>query len=253
MSDPRTFSDEELTAYLDGEVEPAARTEIERALAQNAQLRARLDALSLDKAPLQEGLDALLASAPQPPSWEEAEAAFAEQERPGRYRWRRTAVAAAFALVIGFGGGVLFGGGSEPGWQDYVASYHALYSNNTLAYFDQPEALAEMELARVSSAIGKSIELPVLAYPEQLDYKRAQILSFESRPLIQLAFLTEVGTPIVLCIIPSNGADESAVRLTEMEGMSAAVWSKGGYEFILIGGQDDTLIAEAAALYAERI
>ena len=253
MSDPRTFSDEELTAYLDGEVESAARAEIERALTQDAQLRARLDALSLDKAPLQEGLDALLTSAPQAPSWDEAEAAFAKPERPARHGWRRTAVAAALALVIGFGSGILFGGKSEPGWHDYVASYHALYSNSTLAYFDQPEALAEAELARVSSAIGKSIELPVLSQPEQFDYKRAQILSFEGRPLIQLAFLTQVGTPIVLCIIQSSDADESAVRLTELEGMSAAIWSKGGYEFILIGGQDEALIADAAALYAERI
>ncbi len=251
MSDPRAFSDEELTAFLDGEVEAAARAEIEQAVSQDAQLRARLDALSLNKTQLKEGMDALLESAPKPPNWDEG--AFAAARPSGGWGWRRTAAAAVVALAIGFGGGHLIGGTSEPGWRDYVASYHALYANSTLAHIDQPEALALEELARVSSAIGKSIDLSVVTQPEQLDYKRAQILSFEDRPLIQLAFLSKVGTPIALCIVQSAEAGDSAVRLTQLEGMSAAVWSKNGYEFILIGGRDDALISQAAAHYAERI
>ena len=251
MSDPRSFSDEELTAYLDGESDPAISAEIEQALSQDAQLRARLDALSFDKPQLKEGMDALLKSAPSPPVWEEG--AFATARRTSGRGWRRTATAAVVALAVGFGGGVLIGGKSEPGWRDYVASYHALYANSTLTHIDQSEKLAEEELERVSSSIGKPIALSVVTYPEQLDYKRAQVLSFEDRPLIQLAFLSKVGTPIALCIVQSSEAIDSPVRLTQLEGMSAAVWSKNGYEFILIGGRDDELIAEAAALYAERI
>ncbi len=251
MSEPRSFSDEELTAYLDGESDSAASAEIEQALSQDAQLRARLDALSFDKTQLKDGMDALLGSAPKAPDWDEG--AYAATLTNGGSGWRRTAAAAVVALAVGLGGGYLLGGKSEPGWRDYVASYHALYANSTLTHIDQPERLAEEELERVSSAIGKPIALSVVKQPEQLDYKRAQVLSFEDRPLIQLAFLSKVGTPIALCIVQSSEVGDSPVRLTELEGMSAAVWSKDGYEFILIGGRDDDLIAQAAALYAERI
>ncbi len=252
MSDHRDFSDEELTAYLDGEADAAPRAEMERALAQDPQLRARLDALSLDKARLGEALAPLLKSAPDPPELDEGPFAVARDHRTG-FAWQRTAAAAVLALVVGFGAGSLLTGGSEAGWRDYVASYQALYANSTLSHIDQPQQAAAAELERVSSAIGKPIALADVTLPDQLDYKRAQILSFEGRPLIQLAFLSKVGAPVALCIVQSAGDGDSAVQLAEMEGMSTAYWSKDGYAFILIGGQDDALIARVAAVYSDRI
>ncbi len=252
MSEQRDFSDEELTAFLDGEGDLAPLAEIERALAQDPQLRARLDALSLDKERLGEALAPLLESAPEPPELDEGPFAVARDHHAGS-GWPRMAAAAALALVIGFGAGSLLTGGGEAGWRDYVASYQALYANSTLSHIDQAQESAAAELERVPSAIGKPIALADVTLPDQLDYKRAQILSFEGRPLIQLAFLSKVGAPVALCIVRSAAGGDSAVRLTEMEGMSAAHWSKGGYAFILIGGQDDALIARIAAVYSERI
>ena len=43
-------------------------------------------------------------------------------------------------------------------WDQYVAAYHALYVNSTLASVDQSEASAVAELETASSAVGKSID-----------------------------------------------------------------------------------------------
>ena len=38
--------------------------------------------------------------------------------------------------------------------------------------------------------------------------------------------------------------------MSARQGMSSASWAKGGYEYMLIGGRDDTLIAQAAKDFA---
>lgn len=92
-----------------------------------------------------------------------------------------------------------------------------------------------------------------LAPVEQLDYKRAQILSFEGRPLIQLAFLSKVGAPVALCILQSYDGQESSPGFSEMRGMSSASWSKDGYEYLLIGGNDNSLIKQVAERYSAQL
>ena len=70
-------------------------------------------------------------------------------------------------------------------------------ANLTLNRPDALNALSEemmtdlqAELDRVAAAIGKAMTVDDLTLFSGVDYRRAQILSFEGRPLIQLAFLT---------------------------------------------------------------
>ncbi|MDJ0686343.1 MAG: hypothetical protein QNJ84_16780 [Alphaproteobacteria bacterium] len=252
MSEPRQFSDEELTAYLDGEDALALRETIERSLAQDETLRARLDALTLDTARIRTGFAELLSNAPQAPEFNCDRVAPSPMRR-FQTTWRHAAAAAVLALFVGFGGGALLTGPAEPGWRDYVASYHALYATVTLSGVGQTTADAAAELERVSAAIEKPISLSDVSMPDRLDYKRAQILSFEGRPLVQLAFLTKQGTPVALCIIEASEPGDGAVQTTRLEGMSAAYWSKGGHAFVVIGGDDDAFIGQLAAVYSERL
>ncbi|MGI9409639.1 MAG: anti-sigma factor family protein, partial [Hyphomicrobiaceae bacterium] len=206
MSKLRTYSDEELTAYLDGELDALRCRELEADLKQDGQLRGRLEALSVDTDSVRQSFEQLLALSPAPPS-------FLDGTRPAQSRMSSTAasfvtVVALTCLLLGAGAGWLYRGSENRTWQAFAAAYHALYVNRTLSGVNNNSQIALGELQRVSDALGKDLRLGDLQRSRQLDYKRAQVLGFQGRPLVQLAFLSKVGAPIALCIIRSQDKSE---------------------------------------------
>lgn len=236
----RYFSDEELVAYLDGEVDFAPIAAIDAARRQDAALQKRIDALEIDRAALAAAFDGLAPRTPTLP--------FAPPAAPPRRGlWAGiTATATAAALAIGFMAGSARQAPLTQ-WTDYVAAYQALYSSSTLAHIARTETDQQAELDRVAAAIGKSIPVGALTLFPDVQYTRAQILSFEGQSLIQLAFLTGAGAPVALCIIRAEEAPNTSPAFQQMEGLSTALWAQNGYEYILIGGQDDALIERMAS------
>ncbi len=251
MSETPTFSDEQLTAYLDGETDHIPADEIRRALEQDAGLQARLERLSLETGDIADAFGQLLKSAPPAPELEIPQAAA----KP-RMRWpslRAVAAIAILCLALGWGAGYLTPRSDLESWHDFVAAYHALYVNGTLARIEQGDDAAASQLEQVAGAIGKSIDLSTLKQIDGLDYKRAQILGFEGQPLAQLTFLSEVGAPVALCIIRTRGDGSTDIQVAELQGMSAASWSRDGYDYLLIGGSDAALIASTADRLTDRL
>lgn len=251
MSSDTAFTDEQLTAYLDGEFDFVSEQEVTAALESDPHLKARLDTLAMDTDRVAAAFDELLARAPSAPELSGME--------PAAPVWLRSAVlrcvaaTAVVCLVVGWGAGFMSSQRELDTWRDFVAAYQALYINRTLVHIDQAEDDAQAELGRVADAIGRELKLTALSRVEQLDYKRAQILGFEGRPLAQITFLSKIGAPIALCIIRSARADTAPVETSTMQGMASAHWSKGGYEFLLIGGADTALIKSAADAFAARL
>ncbi|MEM8647306.1 MAG: hypothetical protein AAGF86_13300 [Pseudomonadota bacterium] len=247
MSKKVDYGDEQLTAYLDGEVTREEASALESALEQDPALRKRLDGLRIDTEAIRQAGEALLASAPAIPD----ELAKPDLEAPGQRTFRLPAIAAVALLCFLAGAGLtkLLFPTPEETWQDFAAIYHALYVANTLNHIEQNEAAAEAELVRVSGAIGKTINLSELK-SGPLDYKRAQILGYKGKPLLQLAFLSKIGAPVALCIYRSGDAAKAAVAAATLRGLSSATWSKDGYEYLLIGGTDQKLITDAAKAFA---
>lgn len=242
MNTKPEFSDEELTAYLDGEVEYINVDAINKALANDPQLRRRIDDLTIDKPEIQSAFNDLLVAAPPvkiPP-----------QRNHNKPRYSIGALVAAVVIAISFGIGWntshYLHVGENTGWRYYASVYQALYINSTLAHINRPETEMMTELTRVSSALGKEISLPSLVSHAQLDYKRAQVLGYMGQPLIQLAFLSSVDVPVALCIMRSGVTSNAPIKTLKMEGMSAATWDKDGYSYLLIGGSDDLLIKDVA-------
>ena len=135
--------------------------------------------------------------------------------------------AAAAALLLSFGawGGYNFSKPDAPEWRESVAIYQSLYVADTLAPINQSDAAAEEELARVMAKLGKQIELSSLKSDPDLVYKRAQILGFGDRPLAQLAFLTNTGGPVALCIMKTDGAAQN-ISYGELQGLNSAQWAQ---------------------------
>lgn len=250
MTDVRAFSDEELTAFLDGEADDALHAEIEAALENDPAVVEQIEALDVPLAPIAEAYEALLQDAPPMPVLPEASAVAPTPApaRQGRWAWGfgtfATGLAAGLAVAMFTGFGT-----PEPaprGWVSFVASYQALYTAETLAIDDPSEDEAAMQLAAVSNSLG--LDLSGLPEAEGLTFKRAQVLGFNDKPLVQIAFARADGTPVALCIIPA-GPDAKPVNMGQAEGMELARWNTPGYGFLLIGGTDDAPLQQEAETF----
>ncbi|WP_299685392.1 hypothetical protein [uncultured Tateyamaria sp.] len=237
MTQTHTFTDEELTAFLDGEADDALATAIGEALETDTALGERLASLDIPMAELAEAYNALLDDAPPMPALPAAPSAADAAPRFG-WGWGigtfGTGIAAglAMALFTGFGQPQP---APPPGWAAFVASYQSLYTPETLASVTTTDAERAAQLQTVSAALG--LDLTSLPDAEGLTFKRAQVLGFNGKPLVQLAYQRADGTPVALCIIPA-GPDGKPVSMGAAQGMELARWNTPGYGFLLIGGQD---------------
>ncbi|MEM9434714.1 MAG: hypothetical protein AAGA12_12400 [Pseudomonadota bacterium] len=244
MSD-QTFTDEELTSYLDEEASGALRREIDAAMLQDQHLRERLARLQIPREDVLHAFETLLGSAP------DMEAFKSEKERLSKAH-RRIVAGLAASLMIGvLLGANLFRGTQEPDWRDYVAAYQALYVNGTLANARTSEDNAQMVLAQLGKTIALDLA-PAMSDPV-LDFRRAQILGFEGQPLVQVAYLTPLGDPVALCIIKTDAAQSFDIDLSKREGMQSAAWSDGSHAYLLIGGEDADLISSAAQRFRDAL
>jgi hypothetical protein len=250
MSGQDTFTDEDLTAYLDAEADPERARVIDEALAKDKVLQARLDRLSIPVGDLKTAFDKLTMAAPSYPSVLES---YSPPERSFAGLLRPMAATAVLCLAAGWFAAGFYVRDKAGSWQQSVAAYHALYVNSTLSDVNQTPGAAAIELARVSTALGKPIALDAVTASGKLDYKRAQILGFEGRPLIQLAFMSKTGVPVALCIIRDGGLENIGIKTGTLAGMSTASWSKGDYDYLLIGGTDSLIIGETAAIFSAQL
>jgi anti-sigma factor RsiW len=239
------FSDEDLTAYLDGEAEPALEAALSRALEVDEVLQERLSRLDVPIAAIREGYAALLADAPAMPPLEEPASRNIGWRGFGTFG---AGLAAGIAITVATG---LFAPTPEPqrpGWKATVASYQSLYGAKTLPA-DAPSATEQAaQLASVGEAI--NLDLSDLPNTPGLSFRRAQLLDFGGRPLAQIAFVASDGTPVALCILQENEADDTLVTASIIEDMGAASWQTGTYGFLLIGGDAPDVLAPDAARFA---
>lgn len=224
-TDPVSITDAELTAYLDGEADQALLDRIDAALAQDARLAARLEALSVDMDVVR---DALHLDRLDPPAYVPVDAFRAAA--PSRLVLPM-AIAAAFAL-----GAVLMQvTRPAPTWVDTVASYQALYVTETLSGQKQDAAISEAVFQSADAALG--IDLRSAVEIAGLEFRRVQMLAIEGQPLVQMAYLDEQGRPFAFCAVKLND-DEHAVLSEMSHGLAAASWVADGVGFALVGGED---------------
>jgi hypothetical protein len=164
----------------------------------------------------------------------------------------KLALGSVALLMLGF-----FGGwqsqyllDNDTRWHQYVAIYQALYIPNTLTHIKNTPQNQQKELDRVVLISGKRVGLDQLNSYKGLNYKRAQILGFEGKPLVQLTFLTQHDNPVALCILKASSLKTTAIETRQMEGMRAASWQKNGYAYLLIGGNDEALITDSALYFS---
>jgi anti-sigma factor RsiW len=268
-NDPPT--DEDLVAYLDGELTSDAHARMARRLAADHDLQRRLILLSGGRRPFRDAfaplleqaprarLEAMLASLPGP-------AASSEAVRPPR-GWGNTPKAMAAGLLLftaGLGAGwlaptlnPLLGeqtsdeGASDDNWRQAVAEYLTLYTAETLATIPDTPTVREQELAAVGGRMGLALSPQKISLPN-LSLKRAQFLEYDNKPLGQLVYLDPGNGPVALCIT-ADATPGTGYRTEQRQGFNIVYWSRGRYNFMLIGHTPASRLQEYASALSDRL
>ncbi|KAA6483849.1 anti-sigma factor [Agrobacterium sp. SHOUNA12C] len=237
-------SDEQLTAFIDGELEAAEHDRIERLIESDAKVAERFDLLLRSDLPFHEAFEPLLAAAPGAKldaMLAAIPSADAEKNAASGVSRRGFLGAIAACLVVGIAIDRAVIGishrlakpdeGSE--WRAVVAEYLSLYTPDTLSgpAGDRTEQVAQLN--EVGSKVGLALTPEAVAIPG-IDFKRAILLNYDSKPLAQIAYLDPESGPMALCITPST-TGASTPDMENRRGMNVVYWSDTAHAFMLIG------------------
>ncbi len=235
-------SDEELTAYIDGELSDTEASRIGALLDADERAAERLEFLSLSSLPFKQAFEPLLAAAPKVELDAMLGIAPADAKpAPARSGRRGFLGALAACLVAGIVADRAFiairsradAPDESSEWRAVVAEYIALYTSDTLAGPTPSDEAQSAQLGRLDDKLGISLSPEAISLPG-IEFKRAQLLQYDDKPLAQIAYLDPETGPLALCIVRSNvGGKEPDVE--GRNGMNVVYWSDATHAFMLIG------------------
>ncbi len=253
-------TDEILTAYLDGELDRQQADALRLRLRQDLGLAARLAALQLDLKELRSSYRALSDDAPldvlkQAISAGAAPAGLPDKISAAGQPTRRSMIMAACVacMMVGAGGGAasLLLLPKKKSWRQAVAEYQVLYAPETLTWNQTADGEVAATLLRISQRIGLTLRLQDLQVA-QAEFRRGQLLDFEGKPLVQLAYLHGNQVPVAFCMI-RDGAPDQGFETESREGLPIVHWSRQGVSFMVIGQMREAGLMEMASTLGERI
>ncbi|CUH47196.1 hypothetical protein [Ruegeria atlantica] len=231
------FSDETLRAYLEGNADAAEAAAIEAAIETDLALEQRLMTLDPLAPVVQSVFENIPADAPQLELPQPMQVSTADASGG---LWRLMAVAASVAVVAV--SATFWATRPEPmGWAEQAAIYQSLYSPDTIESLDSSPVALDAQFARAEAQLGRSLNRDTLETLPGLELKRAQVLSFKGKPLIQVVFADDQGQPLAFCVIrQGEGAPAKDVKLAAISGVATATWAQDGYGYMLIGSSEQT-------------
>jgi anti-sigma factor RsiW len=244
------IDDVTLLSYVDGELPPAERDQVEAAIAHSEELAAQVSALRASCLPYRMAFDRQPLP-PMPPNlahnvaaWVTVSKTPSPAPRPAGARWfgamtasRRAWMGMGVAMAASFAAGVvvpdLLNREGDTGWADPIVVYQSLYTRETVASLKEDADQTVRVLAEYGLRAGRSVSVPDLR-SEGLEFKRAQILAMQNSPLLQLVYLGATGKPVALCLLPQSERPNMAVDDRVEHGMDVATWRRHGIAFALV-------------------
>jgi anti-sigma factor RsiW len=256
-------SDETLVAYLDGELDEAARQDVDSWLEADAAARDRMMALAASASLVRSAFADILneelperliiaargdAAEPLAPAAAEI-IAFAPPPKPaaaGAFRrWGPMAAAAAlaFGIVLGGAGGyygipALTGPGANPPATALSAATND-WLNNAAGYYKLAVAAGDNTFVDVpATGDPQQVRLPNLK-PWGLNFRGARLVVVEGHPAAQLIYTTDnkaIG-PLTLIIGSSKGSD-SQPTFDHRQDVNLLYWRHQGRAYVLVGQAD---------------
>ncbi|CAM5769936.1 hypothetical protein LMIY3S_03004 [Labrys miyagiensis] len=266
--------DANLIAYIDGALPEQERTALERRLALEPGLRARLDALAAGSRPFRESYEALDAHAPttrleamlaQTLAAVPAEVAN-DNDRGWSRRLPRAAVAAGLALfLVGIGVGHYTPAGwwplgatqdaeQEPpdAWRTKVAQYWGLTTSQTLLEMPSDAASTQRDLAVATRRLGFPLTPDQVSLPVQ-ELKRVELFHYDNAPLVELAYFDELNGPIAFCIFANGPGTVTQPELEQRKGFNVVYWSDAKRSYMVIGHGPDEIMLKIGNMLARQV
>ncbi len=248
-----------LSAYLDGELDPADALAVETRLADDPAAQAELDALMDADAAALEQFDAQL-NDPVP-------FALAQQIKntplsapaPAPVRRPVWGAIAASLVIFGLGGvgGYVVKDQTTPtvlagGWLSDIADYHAIYASQGRHLVEVGADESDHIETWLGDTVGANFTIPDLSAFD-LTFEGGRLVVANGKPVAQLMYRDPAGTVIALCLISSDqpAGDAPSFKSQTINGFDFVSWRGADAAYVVIGpdGQpnlDD--IAAAAAL-----
>ncbi|KHA70492.1 transcriptional regulator [Pseudomonas chlororaphis] len=228
-------SDEQLVAYLDGELDGDDRHQLDHAIAEDSLLSLRVQWLSRSNLPYRKAYDELAQQAPLDRLQARLDA-IPSPQRPGFNR-RWFIGGAAAALVAG---GVLadrlflgWHAAQSNNWRALVGDYMALYVPQTLDHLPTDEASQRAQLRTVDARLGLNLSPATLKLPGA-EFKRAQMLEYDGVPIAQIVYLDLKHGPLALCVTRSNSGSQPLAH-ERRHAMNVVYWTEREHAWMLIG------------------
>lgn len=242
-------TDAVLTALIDGELSPQEEAVLLAQMEENPAIAERIEFLSraslnfsaafqplLDEAPLsklQAQLDAIPSS--KTPPLRRISADWNEGRRGFMGLLAASVVAGVFGdrLWLAATSGSDDDGDDSAAWRAVVAQYMALYTPETLGLNQPSREQQQAQLSSLNAQLGLDLTPETIALPH-LEFRRAQILAYDSKPLAQILYADPQGRPLALCILRDKSAIHS-IAMEKRRAMTIAWWANSDYQALLIG------------------
>jgi anti-sigma factor RsiW len=248
---PAGISDEDVSGYLDGSLEPLRRAQVEAAIRADPKLARTVAAYRAQEEDLRQMAAAVL-DEPVPENLLEV---VRKAHRPA---WRpplRQIMQLAAAVVVGVALGWLLHRGMPSREDDLLEPFihQAVLAHDSFVASEDVDTLRDRGtplLEEVRSPFRTPIRLPRLLGSGQ------QPVLFRSveggvGPGVELAYADPAGMLTSLIIRQHSDKDDVPVRFREVEGHSVLYWLDGPLLYALVGeGSEDELRAMARSVYA---
>jgi len=247
------YSDDILTAFLDGELPPREADEIRAAAQTDPKLDEQLKSLALDTGMLKVAFNPVIGVAKTRNLEHRLECALshdvANLSGPPS-GWQQLALYSAAAIVGAALSWTLLQPTSD--WRTEVAHYQALYVADTLANIQPNTERLTQEFVRAGTALNLDLDPQDFTGIDGLILRRAQVLGFEGAPLVQIAFTTPNGKPVAFCILKLDGV-ATKPETESLVGLPATSWSTKTHRFLTIGGVSPAEVMKFANQLRQRI
>ena len=243
MTGPDGGARDDLHAYVDGRLGPEAQTRVEARLAQNPEDAAAAQAYRLQNRALRAAFAPVLEE-PLPPELQAAvmTGAAPRPEAAPRRRlgWARLGWAAASVVLLlaGGAGGWLLHGWRAPGEAGGRFAEQALGAHRVfVSEVRHPvEVGAEQEahlVAWLSKRLGTKLRAPDVR-AAGFELVGGRLLAEGARPVAQLMYEDARGRRLTIYLRAIEGAEQTAFRFVEDNGVAAFYWIDEDYAYALV-------------------
>lgn len=256
-----------LSAYIDGELPEAEKSELDALLARDENARALLQTLRAGSAFGNKAFDdflhdpvplALVRQIKQGPGITPRFARVATANLPQRNArvWPRLAAASVVLLFLGGASGFILGStvntdvpgpeAAERPWVQEIADSHRIYARQKRHLVEVPASQAAEIETWLASSVGVAFNIPDLS-PKGLTFEGARLLVANGKPVAQLVYRDRDSNIFAICF-QRNGSGEQPDQFSEtIRGdLSLVTWQKDKASFVLIGPSSDPALQDIA-------